>query len=186
GRGGGRWRSAARGGIGARKRGPARSKQARRSKRMAEMMTTDVRAIMDRSPFDVAAVADLRELLNRDPSRFRTLREAVANIKEREKKDKDVKPDAHLRLGGGEVLLGRYVSGLEHLKRAGDTGMACYFRGIALENQQKYDQAAASFAQAAKHDYDPKNSELHRAGALRRAGHRDDAKKILSGLAKLS
>ena len=55
---------------------------------MAEMMTTDVRAIMDRSPFDVAAVADLREVLNRDPSRYRTLREAVANIKEREKKKK--------------------------------------------------------------------------------------------------
>ena len=42
---------------------------------MAEMMTTDVRAIMDRTPFDVSAVADLRELLNRDPSRYRTLRE---------------------------------------------------------------------------------------------------------------
>ena len=54
---------------------------------MAEMMTTDVRAIMDRTPFDVSAVADLRELLNRDPSRYRTLRESVANIREREKKD---------------------------------------------------------------------------------------------------
>ena len=59
---------------------------------MAEMMTTDVRAIMDRTPFDVSAVADLRELLNRDPSRYRTLREAVANIREREKKEKDTSP----------------------------------------------------------------------------------------------
>ena len=59
---------------------------------MAEMMTTDVRAIMDRTPFDVAAVADLRELLNRDPSRYRTLREAVQNIKEREKKEKRASP----------------------------------------------------------------------------------------------
>ena len=47
---------------------------------MTEMMTTDVRAIMDRSPFDVSAVADLREVLNRDPSRYRTLRDAVATI----------------------------------------------------------------------------------------------------------
>ena len=90
---------------------------------MAEMMTTDVRAIMDRSPFDVAAVADLREVLNRDPSRYRTLREAVANIKEREKKEKEMTPEARLRLGVGEVLLGRYNSGLEHLKKAGDQGM---------------------------------------------------------------
>ena len=59
---------------------------------MPEMMTTDVRAIMDRTPFDVAAVADLRELLNRDPSRYRTLREAVANIREREKKEPKPEP----------------------------------------------------------------------------------------------
>ncbi len=151
---------------------------------MTELMTTDVRAIMDRTPFDVAAVADLRELLNRDPSRYRTLREAVANIKEREKKDKEGKPETHLRLGVGEVLLGRYQSGLDHLKRAGDIGMACYFRGIALENQQKYDQAGASFAQAAKLGYDPKNSEMHRAGALRRAGNTEEARKILAAVAK--
>src|SRR3954451_13153432 len=78
---------------------------------MPEMMTTDVRAIMDRSPFDVAAVADLREVLNRDPSRYRTLREAVANIRDREKRDKENKPETHLRLGVGEVLLGRYQAG---------------------------------------------------------------------------
>ncbi len=53
----------------------------------------------------------------------------MANIKEREKKEKDIKPEAHLRLGVGEVLLGRYHSGLEHLKKAGDMGMACFFRG---------------------------------------------------------
>jgi DNA-directed RNA polymerase subunit alpha len=151
---------------------------------MAEMMTTDVRAIMDRTPFDVAAVADLRELLNRDPSRYRTLREAVQNIREREKKDKEGKAETQLRLGVGEVLLGRYQSGLEHLKRAGDLGMACYFRGLAQENQQQYEAAATSFAASAKHGYDPKNSELHRAGALRHAGHDDEAKKILAGMAK--
>src|SRR5579875_1022091 len=151
---------------------------------MPEMMTTDVRAIMDRTPFDVAAVADLRELLNRDPSRYRTLREAVANIKERERKEKDPKPEFHLRLGVGEVLLGRYNSGLEHLKKAGEVGMAYYFRGVALENQQQYEQAAEAFAQAHKLGYDPKNSELHRAGALRRAGHVAEAKKILASQQK--
>jgi DNA-directed RNA polymerase subunit alpha len=152
---------------------------------MAEMMTTDVRAIMDRTPFDVSAVADLRELLNRDPSRYRTLREAVANIREREKKEKD-KPEAHLRLGVGEVLLGRYTVGLDHLKKAGEVGMAWFFQGLAHENLQKYDEAAKAFGHAAKLGYDSKNSELHRAGALRRTGHLDEAKKLLGGLQKLS
>ena len=32
---------------------------------MAEIMTTDVRALLDRSPFDHSAVADLREVLLR-------------------------------------------------------------------------------------------------------------------------
>ena len=130
---------------------------------MAEMMTTDVRAIMDRAPFDVAAVADLREVLGRDPSRYRTLRDAVANIRERDKKEH--KPDTFLRLGVGDVLLGRYTSGLDHLKRAGEVGMGHFFQGLAFENLQKYDEAAKAFAHAAKLGYDPKNSELHRAGA---------------------
>jgi DNA-directed RNA polymerase subunit alpha len=151
---------------------------------MAEMMTTDVRAIMDRSPFDVAAVADLREVLNRDPSRYRTLRDAVATIRERDKKDS--RPETHLRLGVGEVLLGRYESGLEHLKKAGELGMAYYFRGLALENQQLYDQAATAYAQAGKLGYDGKNAELRRAGALRKAGHFDEARKVVSGLQKHS
>ena len=83
---------------------------------MTEMMTTDVRAIMDRTPFDVSAVADLREVLNRDPSRYRTLRDAVATIRDREAENKDATPETHLRLGVGEILLGRYNAGLDSLK----------------------------------------------------------------------
>ncbi|WP_165230402.1 DNA-directed RNA polymerase subunit alpha C-terminal domain-containing protein [Aquisphaera insulae] len=149
---------------------------------MTEMMTTDVRAIMDRTPFDVSAVADLRELLNRDPSRYRTLREAVANIRERDKKD--AKPETHLRIGVGEVLLGRYAAGYEQLKKAGDIGMAYFFQGLALENLQRPEDAATAFAKAAKHGYDAKAAELHRAGALRLTGHLDEARKILQGLQK--
>lgn len=153
---------------------------------MTEMMTTDVRAIMDRTPFDISAVADLREVLGRDPSRYRTLRDAVATIREREKKDKDLRPETQLRLGVGEVLLGRYGAGLEHLKRAGEVGMAYFFQGLAYENLQKYDEAAKAFAQAANLGYDARNSELHRAGALRRTGHSEEAKKILDGLQKIN
>ena len=82
------------------------------------------------------------------------------------------------------MLLGRYGSGLEYLKRAGEVGMAFFFQGLAFENLQKYDDAAKAFAHAAKLGYDPKNSELHRAGALRRTGHAEEAKKILGGLAE--
>src|SRR5882757_250134 len=115
---------------------------------MAELMTTDVRTLLDRKPFDVAAVANLREVLGRDPSRYRTLRDAVAAMKDRERGA--MTPEVHLRLGVGEVLLGRYKAGLEHLSKAGDLGLAHFHRGLALENLQRWDDAAAAFAAAAK------------------------------------
>jgi DNA-directed RNA polymerase subunit alpha len=151
---------------------------------MTEMMTTDVRAIMDRTPFDVSAVADLRELLNRDPSRYGTLREAVANIRDRERGEKEIKPESHLRLGVGEVLLGRYHSGLDHLRKAGNQGMASYFQGIALENMQRWPDAAEAFSQASRQGFETKSADLHRAGALRRGGHIEEARKLLTELEK--
>jgi DNA-directed RNA polymerase subunit alpha len=154
---------------------------------MTEMMTTDVRAIMDRTPFDASAVADLREVLNRDPSRYRTLRDAVSTIRDREKKTPSGSPETHLRLGVGEVLLGRYSRGLDSLKRAGDLGMALYFQGLAHENLQKFAEAAEAFAKAAKLGYDAKNSELRRAGALRRLGRVEEADgKVEAGRAKVA
>jgi DNA-directed RNA polymerase subunit alpha len=150
---------------------------------MAELMTTDVRALLDRTPFDHSAVADLREVLGRDPSRYRTLRDAVAAMRDREKSPK---ADTHLRLGVGEVMLGHYQSGLDHLAKAGDVGLAHFHRGVALENLQRWTEAAEAFAAAAKAGYDTKQAELHRAGALRRGGHVDQAQKILSGLEKLA
>jgi DNA-directed RNA polymerase subunit alpha len=147
-------------------------------------MTTDVRALLDRKPFDAAAVADLREVLGRDPSRYRTLRDAVAALRDREKGSGS--HDTHLRLGVGEVLLGRYTSGLEHLKKAGDVGLAHFHRGIALENLQHWTEAAAAFAAAAKAGYDASTSELHKSGALRRAGKADEAQKILNNLKNLA
>jgi DNA-directed RNA polymerase subunit alpha len=146
---------------------------------MAEMMTTDVRALLDRNPFDASAVTDLREVLGRDPSRYRTLRDAVVALREREKNA--LRPEVYLRLGVGEVLLGRYRAGLDYLAKAGDHGLAHFHRGLALENLQRWEEAADAFA-AAKAGYDAKASELHRAGALRRAGRIDEAKEILTDL----
>ena len=151
---------------------------------MPEMMTTDVRAIMDRSPFDVAAVADLRELLNRDPSRYRTLREAVANIKEREKKEKELKPETHLRLGVGEVLLGRYNSGLEHLKKAGEVGMACFFRVSRSRISSGTIRRQLHLTRRPNKATTPRKPTCIAAAALLRAGNVEDAKKILAGLHK--
>ena len=149
---------------------------------MAELMTTDVRALMDRNPFDASAVADLREVLGRDPSRYATLRDALAAIRDRTKGA--VTPDIHLRLGVGDVLLGRYSTGLDHLGKLTDNGLAQFFRGLALEYLQRWEEAAKAFEAASGAGYDVKNSDLHRAGALRRAGHVEAARTMLETLAK--
>jgi len=151
---------------------------------MAEIMTTDVRALLDRQPFDHSAVADLLEVLGRDPSRYSTLRDAVAAMKDREKAS--MTPDVHLRLGLGEVLLGRYNKGLDQLGKAGDIGLAHFYRGIALSNLQRWSDAAEAFATAAKAGYDPKQADLHRAGALRRGGQIEKAQEILAGVSNLA
>ena len=148
---------------------------------MAEQMTSDVRALMDRDPFDLSTVADLRELLGRDPSRYQTLREAVQNIKDRAKGAAPV-ADAHLRLGVAEVLHGHYTQALDHLQKAGDSGMAHFHRGLALENLQRWEQAADAFAAAGESGYDPRLAALHRAGALRRGGKVDTAHSMLQKL----
>jgi DNA-directed RNA polymerase subunit alpha len=150
---------------------------------LINVKSSQLNSLLHRTPFDDSAITQLLELLKHDPAQIRILRETVATMREHEKPNK---PEAHLRLGIGEVLLGRYFSGLEHLRKAGDKGMAFYFRGIALENQQLSEQAAMAFAQAAKLNYDPENSELRRADSLRRAGQTEEAKAILDGLEKLS
>lgn len=148
---------------------------------MAEVMTTDVRAIMDRDPFDASAVADLREVLGRDPSRYKTLRDAVSAIRDREKAS--MTPSTHLRLGVADVMLGQYTRALEHLARAGDDdGLALFYRGQALENLERWNDAANAFASAAKAGYEPKRSDLHRVGAMRRAGDITGAKALLEKL----
>jgi DNA-directed RNA polymerase subunit alpha len=149
---------------------------------MAELMTTDVRALLDRTPFDATAVADLREVLGRDPSRYSTLREAVSTLRDRAKGQPTPDPAAMLRIGVGEVLLGHYKASLEFLLKSGDQGMAHFHRGIAFENLQRWVDANLAFSAAIASGYDPKASELHRAGALRRAGKPDDAKAILEQL----
>jgi DNA-directed RNA polymerase subunit alpha len=111
----------------------------------------------------------------------------VANIKEREKSSESgLKPETHLRLGVGEVLLGRYHSGLDHLRKSGESGMGSFFLGLALENLQRWDEAAEAFATASRLGYDAKNADLHRAGVLRRAGQVEEAQKLLSGLEPLA
>jgi DNA-directed RNA polymerase subunit alpha len=55
--------------------------------------------------------------------------------------------------------------------------------GVCYENLARWTEAADAFAAAGKAGHDPKRSELRRAGALRRAGEIEEARKLLDKLA---
>ncbi len=149
---------------------------------MPEQMTTDVRAILDRDPFDADTIRDLREVLGKDPSRYKTLRDAASAMADREKGA--MKPHHHLRLGVADVLLGKFATALEHLTKAGDQPTAQFFKGVALENLQRWTEASDAYHAAAKSGYDPKRAELQRVGTLRRSGKESEAKKLFATLDK--
>ena len=148
---------------------------------MPEQMTTDVRTLLDREPFDASAVADLREVLGRDPSRYITLRDAASAIADRE--EGQMTPVTHLRLGIADCLLGRYRNAIDHLNHAGDLGLAQYFRGISYQYLQQWNHAAEAYEAAAKLGYEPKKSELKRIGAVKLSGRTEDARKLLDASA---
>lgn len=145
-----------------------------------ETLTSDVRTLLDREPFDQTAVAYIREALNRDPSRYRTLRDAASALLDRH--GAELPPDAHLRYGVASVLLGRHTQAIEHLSKAGESGLAAHHLGLALEAIQRWDAAAKAFEKAAELGHLPEISRLRRVGCLRRAGKTDEAAAALDAV----
>ena len=152
---------------------------------MAEMMTTDVRALLDRDP--------VRRLgRGRPPRGARPRPVALPDAPRRRRRDPrpreggDDSPRPTCGWASARSCWAATTRGSTTWSKAGDVGLAHFFRGLALENLQRWDEAAEAFAAAGKAGYDPKSAELHRAGALRRAGQVDEARKILDGLEKLA
>ncbi len=152
---------------------------------MVEQFTSDVRTLLDRNPFDHNTVADLKEALSRDPSRYATLRDAISNIRDRSKGKLD--DDSLQRLGVAHVLMGQHSQALESLNQVVDrkSGLVNYFRGIALENQQRWKEAIEAFESSAAAEFDVRNSRLHKAGCFRRIGEIEKAKAILEEMTGL-
>ncbi|MFM1800917.1 MAG: hypothetical protein RJA81_269 [Planctomycetota bacterium] len=152
---------------------------------MVEQFTSDVRTLLDRNPFDQNTVADIREALSRDPSRYTTLRDAIQNLRDRNKETPS--EDLLQRLGVAYTLMGQHSHALECLNQIKDSGAGIvhYFRGIALENQQKWSDASKAFTASAAASYDVRNSRLHEAGCYRRMSQPEKTKAILDEMAGL-
>jgi DNA-directed RNA polymerase subunit alpha len=145
---------------------------------------TDVRTLVLESPEFGAGEADvLREMLANDATAVVRLREVATVLLERARLAKGAEGErVMMRLGIVEYLLGRTSSAVEHLRGAGNNGLALCYLGRTLEARGDYLGAAEAFDKAGKHGYDATLAALHRAGCLRAAGQRDAARSILKGL----
>ncbi len=87
-------------------------------------------------------------------------------------------PSLVVRAGIGQFYLGEAVGAEELLKDTND-GVGRHYLGQALLSQERYEEAAKEFEQAAKLGYYPTESVLRRAGAIRRGGRLDDAEELI-------
>jgi DNA-directed RNA polymerase subunit alpha len=151
---------------------------------MTAATITDVRTLVLESPEFGTGEADImREILANDSTAVGKLRESATILLEKARHSTGAEGERiRMRLGVVEYLLGRTTTAVEHLKGAGNNGLALYYLGRTLEARSDFAAAAAAYERAGSHGYDPTLATLHRAGCLRAAGQRDDATKILKGL----
>jgi DNA-directed RNA polymerase subunit alpha len=84
-----------------------------------------------------------------------------------------------IRLGVGLYLLGQHENSERYLAKVSGDGLADYYHGHSLQALGRYMDSAKAFEQASKHGYDQVQCLLCRAGAVRAAGHLDQAEALL-------
>lgn len=101
-------------------------------------------------------------------------RKAIEQITEEARSN----PALQVRAGIGQYFLGEPEDAIEWLKDSTE-GIGRYYLAQALLSEERYEEAAAEFDQAAKMGYNPTESKLRRAGAIRRAGRLTDAEELI-------
>ena len=84
-----------------------------------------------------------------------------------------------VRAGIGAYLLAQHTLAERLLSGATGDGVAYYVLGLVCMSLEKYDDAEAKFAAAAKAGYDPVECTMKKAGAIRLQGRLDEAETTL-------
>jgi DNA-directed RNA polymerase subunit alpha len=113
-----------------------------------------------------------------DFSQYRVLRDAVAELAERE----DQSPASMVRLGVCHYLLGRYNRALEALRHGDGGALAHFYTAKVLFALERFEEAAQSYLAARNAGYRGDDCALGRAEALRYAGRAAEALSVLDGL----
>lgn len=137
----------------------------------------DVRAQIFNAPeFGAQEVANLRYAMGGDG--LSAVRQSFAEL--RDQVDDPNPPQRTLIVAGiVAYLLGQHHLALKYLSNISGVGIADYYRGMVLLGQQDYADAAEAFEEAAKQGYDPIQSKLSKAGAIRLSGKIEEAERLL-------
>lgn len=142
---------------------------------------------------------DVREVLRGRATfgdeEIRELEEAIAHDQHREVDQElqlvleaivqgDASQDNYLRAGITSYLLGLHEQAEDCLCNIKDNGLASSYLAACYVSLGRYDEAIEYYDLAAKQGYDPVQSTLLKAGAVRAAGRPDEAEELLRSVAR--
>ena len=147
---------------------------------MAQGLESDLKQwVLYNGSFGPREIGQMVEAIAGDFSCYRTLRDAVGELEEKE----DQSPASNVRLGVCLYLLGRYRRAVDVLRRGDGGALAHFYLGRSFFALQEYQAALESYVAASRAGYDADQCALGRAGTLRYAG---DAAAALAALDELS
>jgi DNA-directed RNA polymerase subunit alpha len=147
---------------------------------MSQVVESDVKQIvLGGGPVGPQEIKQIVAAIAEDFGQYRTLRDAVAELEERD----DGSPAAWVRLGVCHYLLGRYTLAVQALKSGDGGALAHFYLAKSYFALEKYDDAIASYASAAKAGYNADECHLGKAEAQRMS---DDNAGALATLDSLS
>jgi len=147
---------------------------------MAQGLEVELRQlVLVNGSFGPREIRQLVDAIASDFSHYRSLRDAVAELEEREEQS----PASNVRMGVCFFLLGRYTRAIEVLSRGDGGALALFYVGRAHFALGHYDLALENYTAAGQAGYNADDCALARAEAQRYA---DDAGAALATLDALS
>ncbi|MEM8865916.1 MAG: DNA-directed RNA polymerase subunit alpha C-terminal domain-containing protein [Planctomycetota bacterium] len=135
--------------------------------------------VLSTAAFGPNEIRDITTAISANYSKYRELREAVAELEEQENRT----PATAARLGVCLYLLGRYSDAIAMLSNSDGGALTHYYLGRSQLALDKYEEALAAYESSARAGYDPDTIALATAEAYRYAG---DTEKALAKLDDLS
>src|SRR5262249_55229491 len=128
----------------------------------------------------------LRDGLGQGPAQYRSLKEAIDQMKTRANVAAGAAQKKWmLKLGIASFFLGRIKDAATYL-RQGDTALAHFYLGRSLTNLDEFEEAHKAFEKAEKSGYTSSQVQLQRAGLFRHQGKYKEARDTLGKLTELA